>query len=135
MSAIADLAGVLLPYVASASIAVLTSVGSFALYQAGRLIKSKTHSAALQALGQQLEIEASDRDTLHSAAQTAVNLILPKVAAAIDNAQIKNTAIAEAIDIVDKHAPEAIHRLGATPDHLGEIVESKLNTALQVHAK
>jgi hypothetical protein len=75
-----------------------------------------------------INIEAKDREALHSAIMTGVNAGLGKVAGMIGGraVDVHSTVLAEALRYVLASVPDAIRRFGLTDDRLRQMITAKL---------
>lgn len=73
--------------------------------------------------------EANMREGLHSALDTAVGLIID-TAQAQPSIAVYDRAVGEALSYVYRSVPDAIKKLGPSPQHLEEMLRSKLQVKL-----
>ena len=122
---VASLWAQIAPSIAAVLVAGIGVLGGWVLKRLG---------AVLQRYGDVLhvDLEATYRDSLHSAAETGVNLALSRIGTAIGpiGIDLKSQILAEALRWVIASVPDAIAYLGLTPDRLGPLVEAKLGALL-----
>lgn len=106
------------PFVVDVGVAVLTVLGGWLF----AMIKRKFG----------LDIDAKNRDALHSAAVTGINLALAKLGTKLQgtSVDVHSAVIASAIQWVEKSVPDALSHFGVTPATLDDLVVSKLTQVL-----
>lgn len=104
----------LVPYVIAAVGAVISVLSTWAVWRFQQLTGMK--------------LDENARNSLQTAGTTAANLIINQLGAEAHKVDIDvgNANIATGINYVEKSAPDAIKRLGATPEVLANIVRAKL---------
>lgn len=80
-----------------------------------------------------VSIDASNRDALHSAIMSGINLGLDKVGGKVNaaNLDVKNAVVAEAINWVETSVPGALAHFGITPDAIAALATAKLQALLE----
>lgn len=80
-----------------------------------------------------IKIDQANREALHSAAMTGVNLALSKLGAEANDLSFdtKSAVIAQAVTWVEKSVPGALKHFGMTPDKIAAVVESKIGALAQ----
>lgn len=80
-----------------------------------------------------LEVEQAQRDKVNEAIQFALQYAETKVASAVDakdNVEVKNQMVATAAEYVMAKIPDALDRLGVTPESVADLVEARIERYL-----
>lgn len=81
-------------------------------------------------------LTADNRNALHSAAVSGVNMALSKLGTKVQDLQFdtKSAVVAQAIDYIETSVPDALNHFGVTPQFLEDLVESKLGALINAQA-
>lgn len=107
-----ELIEALLPYLVAAIVSVVTLVWGYAAVYAKRKWG--------------IEIEAFDRDALHSAVATGVDLVADRV-------MTNDQKVEAVLDYVGKSVPDALRKLAPSPEVLTSIILAKLSARQSVN--
>ncbi len=81
-----------------------------------------------------IEIQSKDRDAFQSAATNAAGALIARGAVSMEQAagkiSINSAAMAQVIDTVSQRVPDAINRLGVTPDQIQSLIIAKVPQVL-----